>query len=157
MTMPGSVLLTLTAARVITRLSSRSVSFVQQQIGRDQDGVRDLVVVSADPVDNLPLWPIIALTVRLSSSGPALFHQKQVTKDGRVVRVHKFRTRRTGGLAFGTAAPSFKLVSDSRLSRVGAFLRRLSVDELSKLWNSSTGDMCIGPTEMWWPCDWVSG
>jgi lipopolysaccharide/colanic/teichoic acid biosynthesis glycosyltransferase len=133
------------------------VSVVQQQIGRHQDGVRDLVVASADPVDNLPLWPIIALTVRVSSSGPALFHEKQVTKDGRIVRVHKFRPMRTGGLASGMAAPFLKLVSDSRLSRCGAFLRRLSVDELSKLWNSSTGDMCIGPTEMWWPCDWVSG
>lgn len=155
--MPGSVLLTLTAALVITRPSSRSMSFVQQQIGRHQDGVRDLAVVSADPVDNLPLWPIIALTVRVSSSGPALFHQKQVTKDGRIGRVHKFRTMRTGGLAFGTAAPFFKLVSDSRLSGAGAFLRRLSIDELSKLWNTSTGDMCIGPTEMWWSCVWVSG
>ena len=76
------------------------MSFVQQQIGRHQDGVRDLVVASADPVDNLPLWPIIALTVRVSSSGPALFHEKQVTKDGRILRMYKFRTLRTGGPAF---------------------------------------------------------
>ena len=66
----------LTGALVITRLSSRSVSFVQQQIGRHQNGVRDLVVAPDDPVDNLPLWPIIALAVRLDSRGPALYRQE---------------------------------------------------------------------------------
>jgi lipopolysaccharide/colanic/teichoic acid biosynthesis glycosyltransferase len=155
--MPGSVLLTLTPALVATRLSSRSVSFVQQQTGRHQYGVRDLVVASADPVDNLPLWPIIAMAVSLSSSGPALFHQKQVTKDGRILRMSKFRTVLTGDRVFDMTAPFFKLVSDTRVSRVGAFLRRLSVEELSKLWNSGIGGMRIGPTEMCRPSDWVSG
>ena len=155
--MPGSVLLTLTGTLVITCLSSRSVSFVPQQIGRHQNGVRDLMVASADPVDNLPLWPIIALAVRLGSRGPALFHQEQATKDGRIHRMSRFRTMLTGDRVFDTTAPFFELVSDTRLSRVGAFLRRLNLDELSKLWHSSTGGMCIGPPEMWWPCDWVSG
>ena len=142
---------------MITRLSSRSVSFAQQQIRRHRIGVRDLVVTSADPVDNLPLWPIIALAVRLGSRGPALFHQEQVTKDGRILRMCKFRTVLTGDRVFDTTAPFIKLVSDTRLSRVGAFLRSLRVEELSKLWNSSTGGRRIGPTEMCWHSDWVSG
>ena len=155
--MLGSVLLTLTAALVMTRLSSRSLSFVQQQIGRHQNGVRDLVVASPNPVDSLPLWPIIALAVRLGSRAPALFHQEQVTKAGRILRMSNFRTMLTGIRVFGTTAPFFKLVSDTRLSRVGAFLRRLSVKELSKLWNSSTWGVRIGPTEMCRPSDCVSG
>ena len=120
------------------------------------NGVRDLVVASADLVDNLPLWPIIALAVRPGFSGPALFHQEQVTKNGRILRMSKFRTMLTGDCVFPTV-PFFKLVSDTRLSRVGAFLRRLSVEELSKLWNSSTGTMRSGLTETCWPSDWVSG
>jgi len=64
------------------------------------NGVRDLVVASADPVDNLAPVAVIALAVRLSSRGPASFHQQQVTKDGRILRMYKFRTLRTGGPAF---------------------------------------------------------
>ena len=120
------------------------------------NGVRDLVVASAGPVDNLPLWPIFALAVRLGFRGPALFHQEQVTKNGRILRMSKFRTMLTGDSVFPTV-PFFRLVSDTRLSRVRAFLRRLSVEELSKLWNSSTGGMRSGLTEMCWPSDWVSG
>jgi lipopolysaccharide/colanic/teichoic acid biosynthesis glycosyltransferase len=115
------------------------------------------MVASTHGVDNLPLWPIIALAVRLGSRGPALFHQEQWTKDGRILRMFKFLTMLTGDRVCDTTVPFFKLVSDTRLSRVGAFLRRLSVEELSKLWNSSTGGVRSGPTEMCWPSDWVSG
>jgi lipopolysaccharide/colanic/teichoic acid biosynthesis glycosyltransferase len=78
--MPGSALLTLTAALVITRLSSRSVSFPAATDRTPSNGVCDLVVAPAGLVDSLPLWPIIALAVRLGSRGPALFRQEQVTK-----------------------------------------------------------------------------
>jgi lipopolysaccharide/colanic/teichoic acid biosynthesis glycosyltransferase len=49
---------------------------------------------------------VIALAVRLSSRGPASFHQQQVTKDGRILRMYKFRTLRTGGRAFDTLITS---------------------------------------------------
>jgi len=95
----------------------------------------------------LPLWPFIALAIRLDSRGPVLFHQERVTKGGRIFRMHKFRTMRTGiSPMIDTSRPFFKLDSDPRLTRVGRFLRRLSLDELPQLWNVLTGDMSIvGP------------
>ena len=56
----------------------------------------DLAVASVALLLTLPLWPVIALAIRLDSRGPALFHQERVTKDGRIFRMHKFRTMRTG-------------------------------------------------------------
>jgi exopolysaccharide biosynthesis polyprenyl glycosylphosphotransferase len=106
----------------------------------------DLAVASVALLLSLPLWPVIALAVRLDSPGPALFHQERVTKDGRIFRMHKFRTMRTGDRALDPTRPFFKLESDPRLTRVGVLLRRLSLDELPQLWNVLTGDMSIvGP------------
>ena len=115
----------------------------------------DLAVASVALLLSLPLWPVIALAIRLDSRGPALFHQERVTKDGRIFRMHKFRTMRTGDPAFDTTRPFFKLESDPRLTRVGAILRRLSLDELPQLWNVLTGAMSIvGPRPL--PADQVA-
>jgi lipopolysaccharide/colanic/teichoic acid biosynthesis glycosyltransferase len=115
----------------------------------------DLVGASVGLLLSLPLWPIIALAIRLDSRGPALFHQDRVTKDGRIFRMHKFRTMRTGDPAFDTSRPFFKLKSDPRLTRVGVILRRLSLDELPQLWNVLTGEMSIvGPRPL--PADQVA-
>ena len=117
--------------------------------------VLDLVVASATLLVTLPLWPVIALAIRLDSRGPALFHQERVTKDGRVFRMHKFRTMRTDQLGFDTSRPFFKLECDPRLTRVGVFLRRFSLDELPQLWNVLTGEMSIvGPRPL--PADQVA-
>ena len=106
----------------------------------------DLAVASVALLVSLPLWAVIALAIRLDSRGPVLFHQQRVTKDGRFFRMHKFRTMRTGDPAFDTTRPFFKLESDPRLTRVGGFLRRYSLDELPQLWNVLTGEMSIvGP------------
>jgi len=106
----------------------------------------DLAVASVVLLVTLPLWPVIALAIRLDSRGPVLFRQERVTKDGRIFRMHKFRTMRTADPAFDTTRPFFKLESDPRLTRVGGFLRRYSLDELPQLWNVLVGDMSIvGP------------
>jgi lipopolysaccharide/colanic/teichoic acid biosynthesis glycosyltransferase len=106
-------------------------------------------------VITLPLWPVIAIAIRLDSRGPALFHQERVTKDGRIFTMHKFRTMRTDSPSFDTSRPFFKLESDPRLTRVGRLLRRLSIDELPQLWNVLTGDMSIvGPRPL--PADQVA-
>jgi lipopolysaccharide/colanic/teichoic acid biosynthesis glycosyltransferase len=94
----------------------------------------------------LPVLLVVALAIRLTSRGPVFFHQERVTKGGRVFRMHKFRTMRTGDHAFDTSRPFFKMEFDPRLTRVGAFLRRFSLDELPQFWNVLVGDMSIvGP------------
>jgi exopolysaccharide biosynthesis polyprenyl glycosylphosphotransferase len=115
----------------------------------------DLAVALVALLVSLPLWPVIVLAIRLDSRGPALFHQERVTKDGRIFRMHKFRTMRTGDHGLDTTKPFFKLQSDPRLTRVGGFLRRYSLDELPQLWNVITGDMSIvGPRPL--PADQVA-
>jgi exopolysaccharide biosynthesis polyprenyl glycosylphosphotransferase len=115
----------------------------------------DLAVASVALLLSLPLWPVITLAIRLDSRGPALFHQERVTKDGRIFRIHKFRTMRIGAPSLDTTRPFFKLESDPRLTRVGALLRKLSLDELPQLWNVIAGDMSIvGPRPL--PVDQVA-
>jgi lipopolysaccharide/colanic/teichoic acid biosynthesis glycosyltransferase len=107
----------------------------------------DIAVASVALILILPVWPMIALAIRLDSRGPVLFHQARVTKGGRVFRMHKFRTMLVGATSsLETTSPFFKLESDPRLTRIGALLRRLSLDELPQLWNVLTGEMSIvGP------------
>jgi exopolysaccharide biosynthesis polyprenyl glycosylphosphotransferase len=115
----------------------------------------DLAVASVALLISLPLWPFIALAIRLDSPGPILFHQERVTKDGRIFRMHKFRTMRTGDPAIDTTKAFFKIESDPRITRVGGVLRRLSLDELPQLLNVLTGDMSlVGPRPL--PADQVA-
>jgi exopolysaccharide biosynthesis polyprenyl glycosylphosphotransferase len=116
----------------------------------------DLVVASAALILTAPLWVVISVAIRLDSRGPVFFSQERVTKDGRVFRMHKFRSMQTGAdAALDTTRPFFKLQSDPRLTRVGASLRRFSLDELPQFWNVITGDMSVvGPRPL--PADQVA-
>jgi exopolysaccharide biosynthesis polyprenyl glycosylphosphotransferase len=107
----------------------------------------DLVVASSALLITLPLWAVIAVAIVLDSRGPVFFSQERVTKDGRIFRMRKFRSMRTEvDAALDTTRPFFKLQSDPRLTRVGGFLRRFSLDELPQFWNVLVGEMSIvGP------------
>jgi Undecaprenyl-phosphate glucose phosphotransferase len=90
-----------------------------------------------------PLFAITALLIRLGSRGPALFRQKRYGLNQEPFRIFKFRTMRTmdDGAVVRQATRS-----DSRVTRIGAHLRRLSIDELPQLLNVLIGDMSIvGP------------
>jgi exopolysaccharide biosynthesis polyprenyl glycosylphosphotransferase len=95
-----------------------------------------------------------ALAVRLTSSGPALFRQRRVGANGQDFLVFKFRTmyrdaeERLAGLKGQNESDGllFKIKDDPRITRVGAFLRRTSIDELPQLLNVVTGEMSlVGP------------
>jgi len=104
----------------------------------------------------LPLLLLIALAIKWDSPGPVLFRQRRVGRGRRPFLVAKFRTMQHGAdhdvhrdymlalIESGTPAP--KLAGDARVTRVGAFLRRSSLDELPQLWNVLRGEMSlVGP------------
>jgi len=116
----------------------------------------DVLAASAALLVSFPLWAVIGTAIRLTSSGPVFFHQERVTKGGRVFRMHKFRSMRPGlAVKADTTQPFFKLDADPRLTRVGAFIRRASLDELPQFWNVLKGEMSIvGPRPL--PADQVA-
>lgn len=106
----------------------------------------------------LPLFALIALAVRVESSGPAFFRQERIGCGGSIIRILKFRTMvsdaETVLQKYLADNPEMrkeweadqKLRDDPRITRVGAFLRRTSLDELPQLWNVVCGEMSlVGP------------
>lgn len=90
-----------------------------------------------------PLMAGIALLIRLESKGPALFRQTRTGICGRAFRILKFRTMRV--MEDGAEVIQARQ-KDPRLTRIGAFLRRYSLDELPQLFNVVAGDMSlVGP------------
>jgi exopolysaccharide biosynthesis polyprenyl glycosylphosphotransferase len=101
-----------------------------------------------------PLLLVIAVAVKLDGGGPVLFRQTRVGRHGRVFTMVKFRSMvvdaeaRLAELAAANegAGPLFKMRNDPRTTRVGAVLRRYSLDELPQLFNVLAGSMSIvGP------------
>ena len=100
-----------------------------------------------------PLFAVIAVAVKLGSPGSVFYHQRRVGRDGRVFLMHKFRTMVNGAHAqraelvdVNETAGLFKLLEDRRVTPVGRFLRRSSLDELPQLWNVVRGEMSlVGP------------
>ncbi len=97
---------------------------------------------------------LIALAIRLDSRGPVFFRQTRIGQDGKPFRIFKFRTMVDGAEALlpqlvdlnALAQPAFKLRNDPRVTRVGRFLRRWSLDELPQLFNVLRGEMSlVGP------------
>lgn len=102
-----------------------------------------------------PLLALIALAIKIDSAGPVFFAQERVGLGGRTFRMLKFRTMRVGAdaekaklahLNTSGDARLFKIPNDPRVTRVGLFLRKWSLDELPQLFNVLRGDMSVvGP------------
>jgi exopolysaccharide biosynthesis polyprenyl glycosylphosphotransferase len=91
-----------------------------------------------------PFLFAIYLAIRLSSPGPALYKQERLTVNGRRFWLHKFRTMSMA--SDGSNETGWTVKDDPRVTRVGAFLRRTSIDELPQLWNIIKGEMSlVGP------------
>jgi lipopolysaccharide/colanic/teichoic acid biosynthesis glycosyltransferase len=91
-----------------------------------------------------PLFLLIAILVRCTSKGPAVFRQERLGRDAKVFRICKFRTMAENSEHTGSGVYSDR--NDSRVTKVGRFLRATSLDELPQLWNILRGDMSfIGP------------
>ena len=105
----------------------------------------DIICASVLLVLTAPLMLIVALAVRRTSNGPALYHQQRVGLNGRVFTVHKFRSMRVDAEA-ATGAVWASKAGDPRVTSIGNALRRARIDELPQLWNVLKGDMSfVGP------------
>jgi exopolysaccharide biosynthesis polyprenyl glycosylphosphotransferase len=128
----------------------------------DITGVRYLVkecveraIAAAMLLIALPVVGVLAAAVKLTSPGPVFFSQTRVSRLGREFQIFKFRTMRVDAEALLETlreqnehrdGPLFKMRQDPRVTRVGRFLRRFSLDELPQLLNVLRGDMAlIGP------------
>jgi exopolysaccharide biosynthesis polyprenyl glycosylphosphotransferase len=114
----------------------------------------DIIISALAVIGIALLTPFIALAIKLDSPGAVFFRQERVGRDGRTFRMVKFRSmsadaeERKADLASHNegAGPLFKMKDDPRVTRVGAFLRKYSLDELPQFWNVLVGDMSIvGP------------
>lgn len=103
----------------------------------------DLVVSLVALVVLLPILILIAMAIKLDSKGPVLFKQERVGYLGRTFFIYKFRSMVEKAEVLGTY---FTAENDSRITRVGKFIRKTSLDELPQLLNVFKGEMSIvGP------------
>lgn len=115
----------------------------------------DIVLSAAALVTLMPAFGIIALFIKLSSQGPVLFSQTRVGLGGRYFKMYKFRTMVQHAEKMKTAlleknehksGPVFKIEKDPRITWIGGFLRKFSIDEFPQFWNVLVGDMTlVGP------------
>jgi exopolysaccharide biosynthesis polyprenyl glycosylphosphotransferase len=103
----------------------------------------DMVLSSLFLLILSPLLLLIALLIRLDSPGPAFFVQQRVGKNGRLFNMYKFRSMRVSAPKYGFS-PTESI--DPRITRIGRFLRKISLAEIPQLLNVLTGDMSlVGP------------
>ena len=145
---------------VLRRLWGR----VRLRAQRTSAMVRRAFDVVASGIGLLVISPLLlgaAIAIRIDSRGPVFFAQERLGRRGRPFRLYKLRTmaidaegRKTALQAASAGALSgvrFKLRRDPRVTRVGAILRKFSIDELPQLWNVLRGDMTIiGPRPPVW-------
>ena len=115
----------------------------------------DIVLSIISIVVLLPLMLIVALIIAIDSRGEIVFSHKRIGKNGSTIKVYKFRTMHINSAEMfenfteeqkNEYNKNFKLQDDPRITRVGEFLRKSSLDELPQLWNILRGDMSIvGP------------
>ena len=103
----------------------------------------DLTVACFLTLFCLPVMVAIGLAIRLDSKGPVLFRQMRIGRQGKSFNMFKFRTMQVTAPAYDYSP---KELSDSRITRVGRYLRKTSLDELAQLFNVIKGDMSlVGP------------
>ncbi len=132
-------------------IESLKASWLIYGHGFAQDGARefikrlfDVAVSTLLLVASLPLGMVIALAIRLESSGPVIYRQERVGRGGRPFTCLKFRSMHVDAEGDGVARWAQK--ADPRTTRVGQFIRGLRIDELPQLINVLRGDMSfVGP------------
>jgi lipopolysaccharide/colanic/teichoic acid biosynthesis glycosyltransferase len=112
--------------------------------GRGLPRVADLALAALGLLVGAPIVAVAAVAIKLTSRGPVIYRQQRVGREGQAFEVYKLRTMRMGADPVGVGTPV--LEDDPRVTRVGRFLRRFSLDEIPNLVNVLLGEMAIvGP------------
>jgi sugar transferase (PEP-CTERM system associated) len=120
-----------------------SNGFVVSKATRVLKRAIDLVLAAIVLTLGAPLMLLTAIAVRLDSAGPILYSQERVGENGRLFTVYKFRSMRADA---ETGTPIWAQTGDTRITRVGRFIRATRLDELPQLWNILKGAMSfVGP------------
>lgn len=121
------------------KISKRALDIIASAVG--------LIVLS-------PILIIVAILIKLESKGPAIFSQKRIGLDGKEFKMYKFRSMVQNAEKLKKelekqnemSGPMFKIKNDPRVTKVGRFIRKTSIDELPQLINVLKGDMTlVGP------------
>lgn len=115
----------------------------------------DIVLSSISLVILLPIFALIALAIKLESKGPVFFKHTRIGKDGKIIKIYKFRSmvdnaedliKKFTPEQMKEYKENYKLTNDPRVTKIGKFLRKTSLDELPQLINIIKGDLSIiGP------------
>lgn len=114
----------------------------------------DLILSILGIVFLSPIMLIIAIAIKVESKGPIIFSQDRVGKDGKFFKMYKFRSMVINAEELKEkllsqnemSGPMFKMKDDPRITKVGKFIRKTSIDELPQLFNVIKGDMSlVGP------------
>ena len=113
----------------------------------------DIIGATLVLIATAPIMALVAIAIRLDSSGPALFRQWRIGREGNPFQIFKFRTMVEGAeelkeqlRSLNEADGLFKIDDDPRITRIGRFLRRTSLDELPQIFNVLLGQMSlVGP------------
>lgn len=114
----------------------------------------DVIVSGVGLILLSPIITIVACAIKLTSKGPIFFLQKRVGKNGELFNMYKFRSMVVNAEELKEklkhknemSGPMFKMKDDPRVTKVGKFIRKTSLDELPQLWNVLKGDMSlVGP------------
>lgn len=100
--------------------------------------VFDIVIASTLLIILFPIFLILGIAIKIDSPGPIFFRQERITQYGRVFKIFKFRTMVNNAEKLGTQVT---VGNDSRITRVGLFIRKCRLDEISQLLNILVGDM----------------
>lgn len=147
-----------------TSLRRRAEPFIElvphDDVHRLQSAVKRVIDVVAASVGILLLLPVfvaVAIAIRIDSKGPIIFVQDRYGYRRRRFRMYKFRTMVVNAPQLmaeleaqnEARGPIFKMKNDPRVTKIGSFLRKTSLDELPQLWNVVLGDMSlVGPRPM---------
>jgi lipopolysaccharide/colanic/teichoic acid biosynthesis glycosyltransferase len=132
-------------------VSARTASF---HAGYPGKRLSDLLILAVTAPITIPLLVVVAILVRVDSPGPVVFAQERTGRHGRRFRMYKFRSMVVNAEELKASLahlntlpwPDFKVPDDPRVTRIGRFLRRTSLDELPQILNVLRGEMTIvGP------------